>query len=84
MTSPNDRGHDSPERDAFATELRRLIAAAHENGVDLVGVYDVPSPEPAEDDYTVEVTKVRKSRGLRWNSAGCSIPAPPESPFRDG
>ena len=64
----HERNHDSMSREEFVTELDRLVNAAHESDIQLVGGYDVRSPRPETPDYTVEITKIRKRypKGL-WN-----------------
>ncbi|PSP74721.1 hypothetical protein BRC86_04965 [Halobacteriales archaeon QS_3_64_16] len=48
------------DRGAFRTELQRLVARAREDGVEVGGGYNVRSPDPDMQDYTVEITEQEK------------------------
>lgn len=56
-TQQND---DRMDRETVATELQRLVARARDDGVALVGGYNVRSPHPGLPDYTVEITEQEK------------------------
>ena len=60
MTSNREGDDDRITEAEFETELERLVAAARDDGVRLVGSYDVRDPDPASRDFTVEITRVRK------------------------
>ena len=56
------------DRDEFEARLAELVTEANDDGVQLVGAYDVRSPHSDVQDYTVEISEVRKRlpEGL-WN-----------------
>lgn len=56
------------DRDEFETRLAELVTEANDDGVQLVGAYDVRSPQAAVQDYTVEISEIRNRHpeGL-WN-----------------
>ena len=58
--TPSQRKDDRMDRERFTAELQRLVDRAHDDGVALVGGYNVRSPHPDVPDYTVEITEQEK------------------------
>lgn len=44
----------------FETKLQRLVAEAREEGVQVLGAYDVRSPDREQHDFQIEITEIQK------------------------
>lgn len=53
---------DPTTRREYETLLKRLTHAAHDNHIDVEGGIDVRHPSKNIPDWTVEITRIRKSR----------------------
>ena len=62
MTPANlsGRSGDARNRAEFEARLQQLIADARDEGVQVLGAYDVRSLHQKDQDYQVEITGIRK------------------------
>lgn len=81
IMSPSRHTDDRMDRERFTTELQRLVARAQDGRVQLVGGYNVRSPDPDVPDYMVEITRQTK-RIADGGQDGAR--ATPGSPTDDG
>lgn len=58
---PRDREFNPTTRAEFETLLKQLVLAAHDNHVDVDGGIDVRHPSTDVPDWTVEITRIKKS-----------------------
>ena len=58
MTVDNQTSDDLFDRDTFESDFAELIDHASEAGVDIVGGYEIRTPQPERADYAVEITKL--------------------------
>ena len=62
MMRSRDREFDPTTRAEFEALVETLVHAAHENQIDVDGGIDVRHPSSYVPDWTVEITRIEKSR----------------------
>ena len=59
MTTEDENSTDEPfDSEDFADELMELISHAEKADIDVRGSYDVRTPRPDQNSYTVEISEI--------------------------